>query len=71
MHNRSKENLQKAMENSLCFGIFDENKQIAFARVFSDYVTIYYVCDVIVDSHYCGQEIGKQLVQNIVEHPVL
>lgn len=68
---RSKEDLQKAIENSLCFGVFDDNKQIAFARTITDYVTTYYVCDVIVDNAYRKQGIGKQLVAYIVEYPAL
>lgn len=68
---RSKEDLTKAMENSLCFGVFDGEKQIAFARVFSDYVTTYYLCDAIVDTAYRGRGIGKQLVGCIVEDSTL
>lgn len=68
---RSKEAIIKSMENSLCFGVFDGEKQIAFARVFTDYVTTYYACDIIVDMTYRGQGIGKQLVGYIVEYPDL
>lgn len=68
---RTKEDLVKAMEHSLCFGMFDNNKQIAFARAITDYVTTYYVCDVIVDKNYRGQGIGKQLVQYLVTYPSL
>lgn len=68
---RSKEAIIKAMENSLCFGVFAGEKQIAFARVITDYVTTYYACDIIVDGAYRGQGIGKELVGYLVAYPAL
>lgn len=65
---RSIETIEKSIENSLCFGAFlnDNNKQIAFARVITDYSTVYYICDVIVNEEYRGKGIGKELINAVV-----
>ena len=43
-----RETVERAIENSLCFGLFDGAVQIGFARVISDYATYAYLCDVYV-----------------------
>jgi GNAT superfamily N-acetyltransferase len=53
----------KSIENSLCFGLFDENKQIGFARVITDYVNLAYLCDVFVLEEYQSRGLGKWLVE--------
>ena len=65
---RSKALIERSIANSLCFGAYLENgRQVAFARVITDYVSAYYICDVIVDSKYRGNGIGSALIQTIVE----
>ncbi len=34
--NISREVVEKSIKNSLCFGVYEEKKQIGFARVISD-----------------------------------
>jgi|GEM_PF-93722 len=68
---RSKEKIIRSIENSLCFGVYHENKQIAFARMITDYATFAYLCDVIVDEDYRGAGIGKALMDYIMEYPKL
>lgn len=64
---RSKEDFLLAMKHSLNFGAFDENDNlVGYARVVTDYVTIWYLCDVIVDKNYRGQGIGKMLMSSII-----
>lgn len=63
--------VKRAMQHSLCFGVFQESRQIAFARVISDYTTYAYLCDVIVDENERGAGVGKQLMGVIVQHPEL
>lgn len=71
--NYSIETLQKALANSLSFGILDEmtQKQIAFARVITDYATRFYIVDVIVDHHYRNNGIGNLLIETIVNYEPL
>ena len=65
--NRTKEAFIKAMEHSVNFGAFDEEGNlVGYARVVTDFVTIWYLCDVIVDEKYRGQGIGKMLMSAII-----
>ena len=66
--NRKKETVKKTVENSLCYFAYDTNKNklIGFARAITDYTTNYYLCDVIVDKEYRGEEIGKKLVETLI-----
>lgn len=70
---RDEKTIEKSIENSLCFGAFlnDNNKQIAFARVITDYSTVYYICDVIVNEDYRGHGIGKELIKAVVTDDIL
>lgn len=68
---RSREQMTKSIENSLCFGVYSKEKQIGFARIITDYVTHAYLCDVIVDEAYRGQGIGKALMTFVMEYPSL
>ncbi len=62
------QSLPKTIENSLCFGAYlkENDLQIAFGRVITDYTTACYLCDVIVDEKYRSYGIGKALIERIV-----
>ncbi|MGG1634581.1 GNAT family N-acetyltransferase [Paenibacillus sp. FSL K6-3182] len=64
---RSLEVIEKSINNSVCFGVYDGDKQIGFARVVTDFATMYYLCDVFVDEEYRGTGLGKKLVEVITE----
>lgn len=68
---RTEEQTRTAIENSICFGLYNGDKQIGFARVVSDKATFAYVGDVFVLSEYRGQGLSKWLMQEIVDHPEL
>lgn len=55
----------KSIENSHCYGVYHQDKQVGFARVVTDEATVYYLCDVFVIPAYQGQGIGKKLVETI------
>jgi len=61
----------RAIQNSLCFGVYCRNQQIAFARVVSDYATFAYLADVFVLAPWRGHGISKALMSEIVHHPDL
>lgn len=62
-NDRSREKIQKSIETSLCFGVYDKDgRQVGFARAVTDYVSIYWVSDVIIDEAYRGHGLGKRLV---------
>ena len=58
----------KSIANSLCFGVYIESKQVAFARVITDYATFANLVDVIVFPEFRGRGISKQLISYILEY---
>ncbi|SFL56785.1 Acetyltransferase (GNAT) domain-containing protein [Gracilibacillus orientalis] len=66
---RPKEVITNSMKRSICFGIFEGERQIGFARVITDNVVFSWVCDVIIHSDYRGKGLGKWLFDCIMEHP--
>jgi GNAT superfamily N-acetyltransferase len=67
----TKARLRRAIQHSHCFSVFHDGKQVAFARVITDYGVFAYLCDVFVDPGHRGHGVGKWLVRSIVEHPEL
>ena len=65
---RTIETLLKSIDNSLCFGIYKDNIQVGFARCVTDYATVYWLCDVIIDDEHRGIGLGKEFVKYITEH---
>jgi GNAT superfamily N-acetyltransferase len=61
-----------SIEHSLCFGVYDENeKQVGFARVVTDYATVAYLGDVFILPVYRGRGLSKMLIEAIMQHPFL
>lgn len=69
--NIPKETVRKSIENSLCFGLYDGEKQVGFARVISDFATIAYLGDVYVLEEYRGHGLSKWLMETVMSHPQL
>ena len=67
----SREMVERSMEHSLCFGAFDGDRQVGFARVVSDRATYAYVCDVFALESARGRGVGKALMAAIRTHPEL
>ena len=63
--------VERSIENSLCFGIFDHDEQIGFARVITDRATFAYLGDVFIIESHRGRGLSKQLMRAIMEHPDL
>ncbi|WP_321347311.1 GNAT family N-acetyltransferase [uncultured Draconibacterium sp.] len=68
---RSLETVQRSIENSLCFGVYHENRQLGFARVITDYAVFAWLLDVFILPEYQGKGYGKKLVKAIITHPDL
>jgi GNAT superfamily N-acetyltransferase len=58
----------RSIENSLCFGIYKEGRQVAFARVITDYATFGYLADVYVLEEFRGQGLSKWLISAVTSH---
>ncbi len=63
--------VKRSIENSLCFGVYHQNKQIGFARVISDYTTFGYLADVFILEKHRGKGLSKILMEHIMNHPQL
>jgi GNAT superfamily N-acetyltransferase len=67
----SRELVAKSIANSLCFGLFDGQDQVGFARVITDRATFAYLCDVYVLESHRGRGLGKWLIATVMAHPDL
>lgn len=56
--------IERAIQHSICLGIYHLGEQVAFARLATDQATFAWLCDVFVDERYRGQGLGKWLVQS-------
>jgi GNAT superfamily N-acetyltransferase len=63
--------VEKAVNNSLCFGLYHNSKQIGFGRAVTDQATFAYLADVFVVPAYRGRGLGKWLVSCVLAHPEL
>lgn len=67
----SRELVERAIENSFCFGVYSGDKQVGFARVMTDFVTFAYLADVFVLPEFRGKGISKELINFIKSYPEL
>jgi GNAT superfamily N-acetyltransferase len=68
---RPSERIEASIRGSLCFGAFDGDRQVGFARVVTDRATFGWICDVFVDEPARGRGIGTALMRAIVSDPRL
>ncbi len=68
---RTVEQTQRAIDNSLCFGLYHNADQVGFARVVSDFATFAYLGDVFVLEAFRAQGLSKWLMETIISHPDL
>jgi GNAT superfamily N-acetyltransferase len=60
--------VERAIANSLCFGLFRGKDQVGFARVITDKATFAYLADVYVLESHRGQGLSKWLLEVIQGH---
>ena len=63
--------VDRALENSLCFGGYLDGKQIAFARVVTDFSTFANLVDVFVLPPYRGHGFAKEIMKSVIGHASL
>lgn len=68
---RPRERTERAIANSLVFGVYEGNKQIGIARIVSDYAIFAYLCDVFIHEDYRARGLGKWLMETVRSHPDL
>lgn len=64
---RPMEQIRVSIENSICFGVYHKTEQVGFARVVTDFASMYWVADVFIDENYRARGLGKKLIKCIVE----
>ena len=71
----ARERVNRGIENSLCFGIYDMSgaspAQVGFARVITDFASYAYLCDVFVLESHRGKGLSKWLMEVMLAHPDL
>lgn len=60
--------VKRSIENSLCFGIYKDTKQVGFARWITDKATFGYLADVYVEEVHRGQGLSKKLMSLMLFH---
>lgn len=65
----SLERVKRALEHSLVFGIYQDNRQVGFARLVTDYATFAYLDDVFILEAFRGQGLSIWLLNVIRAHP--
>lgn len=68
---RTFEEQKIASENTINFGLFHNQNQIAYARVMTDKVFFAYLLDVFVIEPYQGKGYSKLLIEKILNFPEL
>ena len=66
-----REVLVRAIEGSLCFGVYRDGRQVGFARVVTDAATFAYLCDVFVLEEARSKGVGKWMMACVMRHPSL
>jgi GNAT superfamily N-acetyltransferase len=63
--------VERSIEHSLCFGVYNRSHQIGFARVVTDCATFGYIADVFILEPYRGNGLSKWLMKTILDYPEL
>lgn len=63
--------LERSIENSVCVGVYEDGRQLGFARAVTDLATYAYLTDVIVETEARGRGIGSWMIETLVGHPDL
>jgi GNAT superfamily N-acetyltransferase len=65
--------VREAIANSIVIGAFDRTsgRQVAYARVVTDYATFAWLCDVFVDEEHRGRGLSHAMIEELHRHPRL
>jgi len=63
--------VRRSIEHSLCFGLYQDRRQIGFARVITDRATFAYLGDVFVLEAFRGRGLARWLLEVVQSHPEL
>jgi len=63
--------VERSIQNSLCFGIFFDRRQVGFGRIISDFATFAYIADIFILPEHRGRGVCKLLLRAMLDHPDL
>jgi ribosomal protein S18 acetylase RimI-like enzyme len=63
--------LRRAVDNSVCFGLYAEANMVGFGRVVTDLATYGYLTDVVVAPTHRRRGLGRWLTECMLAHPEL
>ena len=63
--------VDRSIENSLCFGLYDGARLVGFARVITDRATFGYLADVFVVESHRGRGLATWFMESLMSHPDL
>ena len=66
-----REVVDRSIDGALCFGLYDAERQVGFARVITDRATFAYLADVYVIESHRGRGLATWLMEAILAHPDL
>ena len=66
-----RELVQRSLAGSLCFGAYEDGRQVGFARVITDRATFAYLADVFVIEAERGRGLARFLMECVHAHPEL
>jgi GNAT superfamily N-acetyltransferase len=66
-----REVVERSLRGSLCFGLYEDQAQVGFARCVTDRATYAYLADVFVLPTHRGRGLSRWLMECIVAHPDL
>ncbi|HOO34065.1 MAG TPA: GNAT family N-acetyltransferase [Thermotogota bacterium] len=68
---RERDIIEKSIEHSIFLSLFKNERQIGFTRIVTDYATFAWIADVYIDPEQRGNNLGKFLVENTVNHEAI
>jgi len=63
--------VEKAVAGSICFGAYEGERQVGFARAVTDRATFAYLADVFVVESHRGRGLAKLMMEAVLAHPEL
>lgn len=68
---RTRDQVNQSIEHSMCFGVYNNERQIGFARIITDQIFFGYIADLFIVESHRGQGISKMLLNSIFSNPDL
>ncbi len=65
---RTKEQVLRSIDKTVCFGVYIDGRQIGFARVLTDEVVFAYLMDLFIVEEHRGKGYARKLLNQILQY---